>query len=88
MKYIDILLLSNGVFCVAPAWSVHEGDWVGLPDLAGEVKILEVVSTITDEVDGDYMKMIRRYVGYDLPRITHRYKKHSVFWEDEKDGLE
>ena len=89
MKYIDILLLSNGIFCMAPAWSIREGDLVGLPDfVSGCNKVLEVVSVVTDKEDGKFTKMVKRYVGGELPKVTQRYKQSDVLWEDEEDGLE
>ena len=89
MKYVDILLLNNGVFCVAPAWSVHEGDMVGLHDcVAGENKVLEVLAVVIDTMDGDYMKMMERYVGGKLPKATNRYQLHEVMWDDESDVQE
>ena len=81
-NYIDILLLAKGVFCVAPAWRVHEGDLVGLSNaLTGEDEILEVIAVTTDEVGGEHIKMLEKYIGYPLPRITAKYEKSEVEWE-------
>lgn len=82
-NYIDILLLANGVFCVAPAWAVHEGDSVGVVDcVTGENKVFEVLSVVTDSYDGDFVKLIEKYIGYPLPRITAKYQKSEVEWDE------
>ena len=82
-NYIDILLLAKGVFCVAPAWKVHEGDLVGLPNLVtGENEVLEVIAVTTDEVDGEHIKMLEKYIGYPLPKITAKYLKSEVEWDE------
>ena len=82
MDYIDVVLTKNGVFCVAPPWVVKEGDLVGLPDaLTGKTEIQEVVAVSTDEKDGDHIKMVEKYIGYPLPRITAKYLKSEVEWD-------
>ena len=81
MAYIDILATKDGYFCVAPAWVVKEGDFVRLPDaLSGEDKVREVIAVATDEVDGDHIKMLEKYIGYPLPRIAAKYKRSEVEW--------
>ena len=81
-NYIDVLLLANGVFCLAPAWDVKEGDFVCLPDSTGENKVLEVLSVVTDKTNGDFSKMMERYVGYPLPKVTAKYTKSEVEWNE------
>lgn len=82
-EYIDIVLTANGVFCVAPPWVVNVGDLVSLPNAAtGQVEILEVVAVSTDEKDGNHIKMIEKYIGYPLPRITAKYFKSEVEWNE------
>ena len=81
-EYIDVVLTANGVFCVAPPWVVKVGDLVCLPDgLTGEPNVLEVVSVSTDEKGGDHIKMIEKYIGYPLPKITAKYFKSEVEWD-------
>ena len=83
MTYIDILLTKDGYFCIAPAWEVKEGHLVSLFDVvSGTDKIHEVVSVVTDSTDGDYLKMMEKYIGYPLPRITARYLKSEVVWNE------
>ena len=81
-NYIDIVLTKKGVFCAAPPWVVKVGDLVCLEDGLGESKILEVISVSTDEVDGDHIKQIEKYIGYRLPRITAKYFKSEVEWDE------
>ena len=83
MEYVDILLLENGVFCLAPSWDMEEGDFVCLPDCTtGKNKVLEVISVATDKVDGDFVTMVNRYVGYPLPKVTAKYKRTEVEWNE------
>lgn len=83
MLYVDILLLVNGVFCIAPPWNVHEGDLVCLPDCTtGESKYFEVLSVVTDTVDGDFVKFIEKYIGFSLPKITAKCSKSEVTWDE------
>lgn len=83
MKYIDILLTQNGVFCLAPPWVVKEGDFVYLRDaLSGDNKLFEVVSVVTDETDGDFVKMLEKYIGYPLPKINAKFLKSEVEWNE------
>lgn len=80
-EYIDIVLTANGVFCAAPAWVVKEGDMVSLPNaLTGKDEILDVIAVSTDEKDGDHIKMVEKYIGYPLPRITAKYFKTEIDW--------
>lgn len=80
-EYIDIVLTQDGYFCVAPAWVVKVGDFVCVPDaLGGDNKIREVIAVATDEADGDCVKMVKKYIGYDLPKITAKYQKSEVEW--------
>lgn len=82
-EYIDILLTANGVFCVAPPWVVKEGDMVSLPNtITGKDEILEVVAVSTDEKGGDHIKMVEKYIGYPLPKITAKYVKSEVEWDE------
>ena len=82
-NYIDILLTANGVFCIAPPWVVKEGDMVSLPNaVTGEEEILEVISVCTDEKDGDQIKMMEKYIGYPLPKVTQKYFKSEVEWDE------
>ena len=79
-EYIDILLTQDGVFCIAPPWEVKEGDWVCLPDALGGNKLREVISVATDAIGGEHAKLIEKYIGYPLPRITAKYRKSEVEW--------
>lgn len=82
-QYIDILLTKDGYFCVAPAWVVKEGDLIVLPNaVTGDNGIREVISVATDEKDGDHIKLIEKYTGYPLPKITAKYYKNEVEWNE------
>lgn len=83
MEYIDIVLTENGTFCVAPPWVVKVGDLVCLPDvLKGEDKLHEVISVATDRWDGEYLNQIERYVGHQLPKVTAKYLRSEVEWDE------
>ena len=82
-EYIDVVLTASGVFCVAPPWTVKVGDLVSLPNATtGKTEILEVIAVSTDEKDGDHIKMVEKYIGYPLPRITAKYFKSEVEWDE------
>lgn len=81
MNYMDILLTLDGYFCVAPAWLVNEGDYICAPNGLDDNKPREVISVVTDKDDGSYAKMIEKYIGYPLPRITAKYTKVEVKWD-------
>ncbi len=81
-QFIGVLLTKDGYFCVSPAWDVKEGDLVGLTALSGEVKVREVSSVVIDEKGGQYLAMIEKYIGYPLPRITAKYQKNEVIWDE------
>ena len=82
-EYMDIVLNKDGSFCIAPPWSIKEGDLIYLADeLTGEGKVREVVAVATDAVDGDHIKLIEKYIGYPLPRITAKYLKSEVAWDE------
>ena len=82
-KYIDILLTAGGYLCVAPPWMVKVGDFVGLPSaITGKEEHHEVVSVVTDEVDGDFIKMTEKFINYPLPKITAKYLKSEVEWDE------
>lgn len=82
-KYIDIVLTQDGYFCVAPPWVIKVGDLICLPDaLSGDPKIHEVISVVTDEIGGDYVKQIERYIGHQLPKVTARYLRSEVEWDE------
>ena len=81
-NYIDVLLTKDGYFCVAPPWTVKEGDLVTLENaITGETP-QEVIAVSTDEVGGDQVKMLEKYIGYSLPRVTARYLKDEVKWDE------
>ena len=82
MEYIDIVLTLDGYFCVAPPWEIKVGDLICMPDvLTGEPKIHEVVSVATDSTDGDHIKMVEKYIGHELPKVTARYLRSEVDWD-------
>ena len=81
VKYIDVVLTQDGVFCIAPPWKIQEGDLVCVKNaLTGKEEIQEVIAVSTDETEGDHIKMVEKYVGYPLPKITAKYRKCEVEW--------
>lgn len=81
-EYITIVLTRKGMFCVAPPWTIKEGDWVELPDaLEGNPQMHEVISVATVSIDGEHIKQIEKYVGHKLPKVTARYCKSEVEWD-------
>lgn len=87
-KYIGVVLTIDGFFCAAPAWKVEEGDLIALPNaLTGENGLHEVISVVTDSVDGEFLGMIEKYVGSPLPKVTAKFSKKDLEW-GEADGLE
>ena len=82
-QYIDVVLTKSGVFCVAPPWVVKVGDFVCLQSaVTGNDEMQEVIAVSTDDVDGDHVKMIEKYIGYPLPRITAKYLRSEVEWDE------
>ena len=56
-------------------------DFVGLPDaFTGEDKLHEVIAVSTDDESGDHIKMIEKYIGCPLHKITTKYLKREVEW--------
>ena len=84
IKYIDIVLTLDGIFCVAPPWVVKEGDLISLQDvLTGEPSVHEAISVVTDSVDGDIIAMMEKYVGHQLPKVVGTYRSKEVIWDEE-----
>ena len=84
MEYIDVVLTKTGVFCVAPPWVVKVGDLVSLTNaVTGKDEIQEIIAVSTDEKGGDHIKMVEKYIGYPLPRITAKYLKSEVEWGED-----
>ena len=82
-KYIDVLLLSGGVFCMAPPWTVKVKDYVAVHNAyTGEEEIKAVLSVCTDAEGGSFVKMVEEYIGYQLPKITKKYMVSGVDWGD------
>lgn len=88
VNFIDVVLTKDGMFCVAPPWVVKEGDLISLQDaLTGEKKVHEVISVSTDRTDGDHLAMMKKYVGYPLPRVIEKYSVQEIDW-GETNGVE
>lgn len=87
-KFIDVLLLENGVFCKAPSSTVDEGDLVSLLDVVtGKPVIRKVIATAFSSPEGEIVKMVEKYIGFELPKIIASFREKDVFWEDEKDAV-
>ena len=87
-EYIDILLLENGVFCKAPSCNVDEGDLVSIPSaLTGEQVILKVIATAWADPQSDTVKMIEKYIGFELPKITQKFKVADVVWRGKDEAV-
>lgn len=81
-SYISVLVTKDGFFCAAPPWSVKEGYFVCLPGF-DDSKPHEVISVVTDEKNGDTVKLIEKYIGYPLPKIQAKYHKSEVEWDED-----
>lgn len=88
-KYIDILLTLDGTFCIAPAWTVSEGDYITVENvLTGATELKEVTAIATDTMDGDFFKLVKTYIGYQPYMVTKKYREITVPWEGEKNVSE
>lgn len=88
-KYIDVVLTADGMFCIAPSWTVDVGDYISMENpLTGATELKRVISTATDSTDGDFIKLVEAYIGYKPCRITKKYKESTVFWEEKEDVSE
>ena len=88
-KYVDLVLTADGFFCVAPSWSVNEGDYVTMVNpLTGVNELKKVIAIATDNVDGDFINMVRAYIGCEPCKVTQRYRGTDVFWEGEENVSE
>ena len=82
MKYIDVVLTLDGIFCVAPPWTIKEGDLVSLPNaLDGTNEIREVAASLTAETDGEFVKLIEKYIGFPLPKVNAKFKRSEAEWD-------
>lgn len=82
-KYIDIIVTLDGNFYIAPSFSVSVGDYIAIDNvLTGATEIKEVIAKATEGQDSDCLKLVEAYTGQKLQRITTRYKKLDVEWED------
>lgn len=84
-KYVDLVLTADGFFCIAPSWSVNEGDYITMKNpITGATELKQVIATATDSVDGDFMKMVKAYIGCEPYKVTQKYRVAAVFWEGEE----
>ena len=85
-KYIDILVTADGVFCIAPPWTINEGDYIALENVFnGETELKKVIATATDSEDGDFIKLVEAYIGYKPHKVAHKYRANTIHWGDEED---
>ena len=88
-KYIDIVATTDGVFCIAPPWTIREGDYIAMENvLTGATELKKVIDTATDSEDGDFIKLVEAYIGYKPPKVTQKYRANTISWGDEEDVLE
>ena len=88
-KYIDILVTHDGTFCIAPAWTVSNGDYISVENvLTGATELKKVIATATDSEDGDFIKLVEAYIGYKPTKVTQKYRANTISWGDEEDVLE
>lgn len=86
-KYIDILLTADGVFCIAPSWTISVGDCISVENvLTGAIELKEVIATATDSVDGDFIKLVEAYIGGKPYKVTRKYSESNLEWEEEENG--
>ena len=82
-NYISILLTQDGVFCVAPPWTVKEGDLISLTDvLSGEERVREVIAVATQDKGDEFVNMIEKYIGYPMPKIKAKYSRREAEWNE------
>ena len=91
IEFIDVVLLSNKTFCLAPAWSMQEGEFVFLPEWAGNPNApLKVLAVTTESKDNELIKMIEKaHDPIPLPKIEEKFRLQRVCWEggtDEHSG--
>ena len=88
-KYIDLVLTADGIFCIAPAWTIKEGDYVSVVNqITGVSELKKVIATVTESVDGDYIKMIKAYVGCELAKVTQKYRGSELYWDGEENDAQ
>ena len=83
-EYIDLVLTSDGIFFIAPPWTIQVGDYISVENLiTGATELKRVTATATDSKDGDFVKLVETYIGGKLTRVTNRYREREVLWEDD-----
>ena len=88
-KYVDVVLTVDGFFCIAPAWTVKEGDYIAVENpLTGANELKEVIASATDRVDGDFINLVKAYVGGEPYKVTKKYRKSALAWEGEENVSE
>ena len=86
-KYNDILLTTDGTFCIAPPWTVGVGDYISVENpLTGATELKKVCAQATDSVDGDFMKLVEAYIGGKPYKVTSKYRESNLVWEEEENG--
>ena len=83
-KYIDILLTTDGTFCIAPAWTVSEGDYISVENvLTGATELKKVIAMATDSEDGDFIKLVEAYIGNKPYMVMKKYRANTIAWGNE-----
>lgn len=85
MNYVDIILTTDKLFYIGPAWDVKPGDMIGVTNQFGDQLIKTVEDVITEERGGEVMAFIEKYTGCPLKCINARYRKHDAKWPEEKE---
>lgn len=85
MNYVDIILTTDKLFYIGPAWEVKPGDMIGVTDQFGDQLIKTVEEVITKEYGGEVTAFIEKYTDCPLQKIDARYRKYDAKWPDEKE---
>lgn len=84
-KYIDVVLTEDGIFCIAPPWTINVGDYISMENaLTGATELKRVIAQATDSEDGDIIKFVEAYIKGKPQRVTKRYRESDLYWEDEE----
>lgn len=83
-NYIDVILTADGLFFVAPPWTIEVGDYISVENvITGATELKQVTAKATDSTDGDFIKLVEAYIGGKPQRVTKKYSEREVLWEDE-----
>ena len=83
MRYVNIVLTTDKLIYLAPAWSVKSGDVVGVTTRGGEKVLKTVEAVISEEDGGEVMAFLEKMVGREIKKVDARYPFAEVLWPEE-----